>query len=102
MSSSARNGFVVRITLTLNGETATKDITYNQAAGYFTYANPVINATYPMIPASGGTVTPHRIVFSNLRLEWCDLRGWYGYDRWKYWLCRELGEYLQWFSNCWI
>lgn len=58
MSSSARNGFVVRITLTLNGETATKDITYNQAAGYFTYANPVINATYPMIPASGGTVTP--------------------------------------------
>ena len=57
-STSARNGFVVTITLKLNDKTTTKDITYNQAAGYFTYANPVINATYPTIPASGGTVTP--------------------------------------------
>ena len=57
-STSARNGFVVRITLELNGKTATKDITYNQAAGYYTYANPVVSASYPTIPASGGTVTP--------------------------------------------
>ena len=57
-NTSARNGFVVTITLKLNDKTTTKDITYNQAAGYFTYANPVINATYPTIPASGGTVTP--------------------------------------------
>lgn len=57
-STSARNGFVVTITLKLNDKTTTKDITYNQAAGYFTYANPIINATYPTIPASGGTVTP--------------------------------------------
>ena len=57
-STSARNGFVVQITLVLDELRATKEITYNQAAGYFTYANPVINATYPTIPASGGTVTP--------------------------------------------
>lgn len=57
-STSARNGFVVRITLTLNGKTATKDITYNQAAGYYTYATPVVSASYSTIPASGGTVTP--------------------------------------------
>ena len=57
-STSARNGFVVQITLVLHELRATKEITYNQAAGYFTYANPVINATYPTIPASGGTVTP--------------------------------------------
>lgn len=57
-STSARNGFVVQITLVLHELIATKEITYNQAAGYFTYANPVINATYPTIPASGGTVTP--------------------------------------------
>ena len=57
-STSARNGFVVRITLKLNGKTATKDITYNQAAGYYTYATPVVSASYPTIPASGGTVTP--------------------------------------------
>ena len=57
-STSARNGFVVRITLTLNGKTATKDITYNQIAGYYTYANPVVSVSYSTIPASGGTVTP--------------------------------------------
>lgn len=57
-STSARNGFVVRITLKLNGKTATKDITYNQIAGYYTYATPVVSASYSTIPASGGTVTP--------------------------------------------
>lgn len=57
-STSARNGFVVRITLTLNGKTATKDITYNQAAGYYTYATPTINLSYSTIAASGGTAIP--------------------------------------------
>lgn len=57
-STSARNGFVVRITLTLNGKTATKDITYNQSAGYYTYATPTINLSYSTIAASGGTATP--------------------------------------------
>lgn len=57
-STSARNGFVVRITLKLNDKTATKDITYNQIAGYYTYANPVVLVSYSTIPASGGTVTP--------------------------------------------
>lgn len=63
-STSARNGFVVRITLTLNGKTATKDITYNQAAGSYTYANPVVSVACADVPASGGSVTSGTATYS--------------------------------------
>lgn len=62
--TSARNGFVVRITLTLNGKTATKDITYNQSAGSYTYANPVVSVTCADVPASGGSVTSGTVTYS--------------------------------------
>lgn len=48
-STSARNGFVVRITLTLNGKTTTKDITYNQAAGSKVYGTPSVSLSYPTV-----------------------------------------------------
>lgn len=48
-STSARNGFVVRITLTLNGKTATKDITYNQAAGSKVYGTPSVSLSYQTV-----------------------------------------------------
>ncbi|WP_303225776.1 hypothetical protein [Alistipes indistinctus] len=61
-STSARNGFVVRITLTLNSKTATKDITYNQAAGvqsieYTDWATTSIDmfASPTTVAAAGGT-----------------------------------------------
>ena len=61
-STSARNGFVVRITLTLNGKTAIKDITYNQAAGvqsieYTDWATTSIDmfASPTTVAAAGGT-----------------------------------------------
>lgn len=63
-SLSARNGFIVRITLVLNGKTATKDITYNQAAGYYTYANPVVTVKCNDVPASGGSVTSGTVTYS--------------------------------------
>ena len=63
-STSARNGFVVRITLTLNSKTATKDITYNQAAGSYTYANPVVSVTCADVPASGGSITSGTVTYS--------------------------------------
>ena len=62
--TSARNGFVVRITLTLNGKTATKDITYNQSAGSYTYANPVVSVTCADVPASGGSITSGTVTYS--------------------------------------
>lgn len=63
-STSARNGFVVRITLALNGKTTTKDITYNQSAGYYTYANPVVTVKCNDVPASGGSVTSGTATYS--------------------------------------
>lgn len=48
-STSARNGFVVRISLTLNGKTTTKDITYNQAAGSKVYGTPSVSLSYPTV-----------------------------------------------------
>lgn len=63
-SLSARNGFIVRITLVLNGKIATKDITYNQAAGYYTYANPVVTVKCNDVPASGGSVTSGTATYS--------------------------------------
>jgi hypothetical protein len=63
-SLNPRNGFVVRINILLNGKTAIKDITYNQAAGYYTYANPVVTLTCNDVPASGGSVRTGNVTYS--------------------------------------
>lgn len=63
-SLNPRNGFVVRINILLNGKTAIKDITYNQAAGYYTYANPVVTLTCNDVPASGGSVKIGNVTYS--------------------------------------
>lgn len=63
-SLNPRNGFVVRINISLNGKTAIKDITYNQAAGYYTYANPVVTLTCNDVPASGGSVKTGNVTYS--------------------------------------
>ena len=57
-STSARNGFVVRITLKLNGVTATKDITYNQAAGAKVYSTPSVSLSYPTVPYDATVADP--------------------------------------------
>lgn len=63
-SLNPRNGFVVRINILLNGKTAIKDITYNQAAGYYTYDNPVVTLTCNDVPASGGSVKTGNVTYS--------------------------------------
>lgn len=63
-SLNPRNGFVVRINILLNDKTAIKDITYNQAAGYYTYANPVVTLTCKDVPASGGSVKTGNVTYS--------------------------------------
>lgn len=63
-SLNPRNGFVVRINVLLNGKTAIKDITYNQAAGHYTYANPVVTLTCNDVPASGGSVKTGNVTYS--------------------------------------
>ena len=63
-SLNPRNDFVVRINILLNGKTAIKDITYNQAAGYYTYANPVVTLTCNDVPASGGSVKTGNVTYS--------------------------------------
>lgn len=63
-SLNPRNGFVVRINILLNGKTAIKDITYNQAAGYYTYDNPVVTLTCNDVPASGGSVKSGNVTYS--------------------------------------
>lgn len=63
-SLNPRNGFVVRINILLNSKTAIKDITYNQAAGYYTYANPVVTLTCNDVPASGGSIKTGNVTYS--------------------------------------
>ena len=63
-SLNPRNGFVVRINVLLNGKTAIKDITYNQAAGYYTYAAPVVTFTCDDVPASGGSIKTGKVAYS--------------------------------------
>lgn len=63
-SLNPRNGFVVRINILLNSKTAIKDITYNQAAGYYTYANPVVTLTCNDVPARGGSVKTGNVTYS--------------------------------------
>lgn len=63
-SLNPRNGFVVRINVLLNGKTAIKDITYNQAAGYYTYDAPVVTLTCDDVPASGGSIKTGKVAYS--------------------------------------
>lgn len=63
-SFNPRNGFVVRINVLLNGKTAIKDITYNQAAGHYTYAAPVVTLTCDDVPASGGSINTGKVAYS--------------------------------------
>lgn len=63
-SLNPRNGFIVRINVLLNGKTAIKDITYNQAAGYYTYATPVVTLTCDDVPASGGSIKTGKVAYS--------------------------------------
>ena len=48
----------VRLTVSANNKTATEDAACMQNAGVKTYANPIVTLSYPIIPASGGTVYP--------------------------------------------
>ena len=49
----------VQVTVTMNGESDSDSTTSEQLAGYKSYATPVIETfSYPLIPASGGTVRP--------------------------------------------
>ena len=49
----------VQVTVTMNGESDSDSTTSEQLAGSKSYATPVIETfTYPLIPASGGTVRP--------------------------------------------
>lgn len=58
-STAARNGFVVTLTVTANGKSASKDITFNQAAGAKVYETPVIGTfSYSNIAPAGGTSNP--------------------------------------------
>ena len=57
-STSARNGFVVRITCTVNSKSGTKDVTFNQPAGEMVYGTPVVSHTTPIsLNKAGETYT---------------------------------------------
>ena len=58
-STSARNGFKVKITATKNSKSATRYQYYDQAAGSQAYMDPVITGfTYETFAAGGATKTP--------------------------------------------
>ena len=64
-STSARNGFVVRITATANSKSGTKDVTFNQAAGAKSYGTPSVTAyTYATFAAGGATKTPNSVTYT--------------------------------------
>ena len=55
-NNTSLSSIVKQITITSGSKIQTCNLT--QAAGYYTYANPVITITYSDIPASGGSVIP--------------------------------------------
>ena len=57
--TTARGGFVVRVTLTANGKSSYKDITFSQEAASLNVEGWSISLTYSDIPASGGSVSPN-------------------------------------------
>lgn len=69
-STSARNGFVVRISLTLNGKTTTKDITYNQAAGSKVYGAPSVSLSYPTVA--------YNVTYADPKISYSQVWTWNG------------------------
>ena len=57
--TTARGGFVVRVTLTANGKSSYKDITFSQEAASLNVEGWSISLTYSDIPAGGGSVNPN-------------------------------------------
>ena len=57
--TTARGGFVVRVTLTANSKSSYKDITFSQEAASLNVEGWSISLTYSDIPASGGSVSPN-------------------------------------------
>ena len=57
--TTARGGFVVRVTLTANGKSSYKDITFSQEAASLNVEGWSISLTYSDIPAGGGRVFPN-------------------------------------------
>lgn len=53
-----RNGFVVKVSVSANGKSASKNITFNQPSSPVTYSEIEVSVSYPTIPAKGGTVYP--------------------------------------------
>ena len=57
--TTARGGFVVRVTLSANGKSSNKDITFSQEAASLNVNGWSISLTYSDIPAGGGSVNPN-------------------------------------------
>ena len=76
-STSARNGFVVRITCTANGKSGTKDVTFNQPAGSIVYGSLSITSTYEYLYfyASGETQAPKNTISYSLPYTWNGVSG---------------------------
>ena len=53
-----RNGFVVKVSVSANGKSASKNVTFNQPSSPVTYSEITVSVSYPTIPAKGGTVYP--------------------------------------------
>ena len=58
-ATTERGGFVVRATLTANGKSSYKDITFSQEAASLNVEGWSISLTYSDIPAGGGSVRPN-------------------------------------------
>lgn len=58
-ATTERGGFVVRVTLTANGKSSYKDITFSQEAASLNVEGWSISLTYSDIPAGGGSVNPN-------------------------------------------
>ena len=56
--TTARGGFVVRVTLSANGKSSYKDMTFSQEAASLEIGGWSIELRYADIPASGGSVSP--------------------------------------------
>lgn len=56
--STSTRSVTIRLTVTANGKTATKDATCAQNAGAKSYSDVTVNLSYPIIPAKGGSVSP--------------------------------------------
>ena len=58
-ATTERGGFVVRVTLSANGKSSYKDMTFSQEAASLNVEGWSISLTYSDIPAGGGSVSPN-------------------------------------------